>query len=278
MRCSRYGEPNHTFGRQVIAEGLNKTLRIEFYPVNFSFYLSRSTNPPPPKHHEFSKAVTLDAITDIVVIPVLSENGGQEQPYRIWRVDSSKIPSSDDDEQQGYTPERVAQHHGELCWGSYNPILNVEHTTLEEAFIGDGDRLVLELQEDGVFKVPLPSGPTQRTQSNAAAPAEPIHVPLSLPSMITADYDDSPLFGPGPHFFDTMEASTSAAASPSKEVTKIPPPKSATSSFALVRSSSQPISRPRGTCGLNNLCVLTFANQPSRDLTNGLQSAVILAS
>lgn len=246
-KCRRYGQPTHTFARKVIEEGVVKSLRIEFYPISFLVYRCQSIGAPPPQSFELSKNATLATIKENIITPhfltplsnIRPGLHPVDGPFRVWKIDSTTLPD-DDDEQIGYTPQRVMESKATHLFASYNVSIKPAQVTLEDALVGDGDRLIIEVQEGGTWQVKLPM---PQLSTNQAGPST---------STSSATAAQAPLFGSAPDFFSSMEASSST--SPPREWSSNKANSStATTSLSMVRTRSQAPARVRGTTGLNNL-------------------------
>ncbi|KAG8910438.1 CSN-associated deubiquitinating enzyme Ubp12, partial [Tulasnella sp. 408] len=213
-----YGTPSHTFDRKVIAEGVSQHLSIEFYPISFLLYFCRSYNPSPPQSIEMSKTATLKALEETYIQPLLRNAHISSHPFRVWKIDSSSIDEDLDDgpgENEGYTPAQVAKHNPSPLFGSSASPFDPRTTTLEEAMVSHGDRLIVECKFGSAFNVPI-TWPVPR-RSGAASPEEGPALP---PQGITREAStQAPLFGPGPDFFSSYENPQSR----SSEGTRITP-------------------------------------------------------
>ncbi|KAG8899363.1 CSN-associated deubiquitinating enzyme Ubp12 [Tulasnella sp. 403] len=235
-----YGIPNHTFPRSVVSEGQNPRFRIDFWPVNVFVYVCKPSTPSGPQKWEFSKSDTLKKVEQLAISPILESAGPAARHYRVWKLDNP----GDGDDQTGYTPERVMAANPTLIFESQYNNVN-ENSTLEEVFIEDEDRLILELQPFTIRRSST-MGETSATGAiNTAASAQ------------------APLFS-GEDFFSTFPSSSSSKATPivpgaSRNTGKSIPNGSTSTSFTMVRTRSQPM-KVRGTTGLNNLGNTCFMN------------------
>lgn len=244
----------------MIAEGVSQRLSIEFYPISFLLYFCRSYNPPPPQSIEMSKTATLKAVEETYIQPLLrSANISSSHPFRVWKIDSTSIDEDLDDgpgENEGYQPAQVIKHNPSPLFGSSASPFDPRTTTLEEAMVGHGDRLVVECKFGSAFNVSI-AWPGPR-RSGAASPEEGPALP---PQGITREAStQAPLFGPGPDFFSSYENSQLR----SSEGTRITPgftrneqkrpngPTFGGAGLSMVRSKTY-APKVRGTTGLNNL-------------------------
>lgn len=254
----RYGSPLHTFGRKVIAQGVSQTTSVELHPINFLLYFCRSYNPPKPQTHELSKTATLKTLEETLIRPFLREARFDTHPFRVWRVDLTSVDEDDGPgENEGYFPVQVTKHNPTpLFASSYSPF-DPRTTTLEEALVGHGDRIVIECQFGSGWNVTVPWPTAGR--SGAVSP-EPRSA-QGPPGISRETSTQAPLFGPSaPDFFSSLEASQSK----SSEASRITPgfsrneqkrPNGNTFSgigTSMVRAKSYP-PKVRGTTGLNNL-------------------------
>lgn len=260
-----YGSPSHTFGRKVIAQGVAQTTSVELHPINFLLYFCRSYNPPKPQAHELSKTATLKTLDETLIRPILRETRFDTHPFRVWRVD---LTSADEDggpgENEGYTPDQVTKHNpSPLFSSSYSPF-DPRTTTLEEAMVGHGDRLIIECRFGGGWSV---SAPWPTAGRSGAVSPEPRSA-QGPPGISREASTQAPLFGPSaPDFFSSLEASQSK----SSEASRITPgftrneqkrPNGNTFSgtgMSMVRSKAY-APKVRGTTGLNNLGNTCFMN------------------
>ncbi|KAG8962422.1 CSN-associated deubiquitinating enzyme Ubp12 [Tulasnella sp. 408] len=165
-----YGTPSHTFGRKVVAEGAFQHHSIDLYPVSLLLYLCRLYNPPPPTPVEMSKTATLKALEENFIKPMLRDQYLDSPPFRVWRIDPTGIHEDWDDEpseNEGYTPASVGKHNPSPLFGSFKSPFDPQTTTLEEATIGPGDRIIVECEFNGSFTVQV-AWPDPR---HAAAPS-----------------------------------------------------------------------------------------------------------
>ncbi|KAG8862154.1 CSN-associated deubiquitinating enzyme Ubp12 [Tulasnella sp. 330] len=255
LLVSWYGQPSHTFGRKVIAEGVNSTLRIEFYPIACLLYICRLHSPPPPRHIEFTKTSTLADLCKKYITPRMKEL--KQVPFRIWKIDSTDVPDDDDDDSLGYTPQRVMDHKASYLFGFVNKGFESKKVSVEEALISTGDRIIIEVKEaDDKYHIQnVPELPAWYPSYRPATPP---------PTAVAKTTTTGALFGPGSDFFTKLGGSTLGptpiVAGSTRALEKAP----VSSSSAVVpfasRSRSQQPGRVRGTMGLNNLGNTCYMN------------------
>ncbi|KAG8990581.1 CSN-associated deubiquitinating enzyme Ubp12, partial [Tulasnella sp. 427] len=225
-----------------------------------------SYNPPGPKTYEMSKTATLKTLEETYIQPMLKQAHLTTHPFRVWKIDSTSIDEDLDDgpaENEGYTPVLITKQNPTPLFGSSASPFDPRTTTLEEAMVSHGDRLIVECQFGSAWNVSV-SWPRAAKRAGAVSPEGG---PSPPPGFGKEAQAQAPLFGSGSDFFSSLEASQAKTSEANRitpgftrnEVKKPNGTTFAGSSLSMVRSKSYP-PKARGTTGLNNLGNTCFMN------------------